>query len=530
MLKTKCKNWIYFFKYVLLLCIILFWIFVIVYVIMHILVRDNSDANDLSFAWDIWVLLIFTSCFLINCYTLSKCEDWLYKRKDWRVYQWDWSKFFWANWKWRLTWADGSCYEWEFKNGSLCWKWKKVCPNWESYVWEWKNNQANWKWKLKWSDGSYYEWEFKNWNPHWKWIMKMNNWYYYEWEFKNWKIAWRFEKQNLPSWWCMEGEFRKNWNNGFDWTWKMITSNWFTFEWVFNDWKLSWEWKTTFPDGSVCIWDYVNWELKKWKKILKNWEYYDWNWINWKLNWLARYYFKDGSYYEWECGDMWWQWVWTYVTKKWDKHSTEFPYEIINVFMYWLKLKIKEIQWNLNYISKNEKEKTDEKNMYLEILKSWTDIQKEIAKLSLEEDEKSEKLLNSLKMDSSVKNLLNFYKCNIKFIGEDEKKCRNIADKYHINFSKRKTSSYSYSQFFFRLDWYFINEVVWGKAFVKIFQFLSSKNILDFVTKREEKDKERMILIDEFSEKYKDYIQSCIDWREYEKIFWKHNFKFGKRK
>ena len=48
---------------------------------------------------------------------------------------------------------------------------------------------------------------------------------------------------------------------------------------------------------------------------------------------------------------------------------------------------------------------------------------------------------------------------------------------------------------------------------------------MDFVTKRKEKDKERIILIDEFSEKYKDYIQSCLDWREYEKKFWKRNFK-----
>jgi hypothetical protein len=70
----------------------------------------------------------------------------------------------------------------------------------------------------------------------------------------------------------------------------------------------------------------------------------------------------------------------------------------------------------------------------------------------LEEDEKSEKLLNSLKMGSSVENLLNFYEGSIKIIEEDEKKCRDIANKYHINFSKKKTSSYSYSQFFFRLD------------------------------------------------------------------------------
>ena len=248
------------------------------------------------------------------------------------------------------------------------------------------------------------------------------------------------------------------------------------------------------------------------------------------MSYATRYYFNDGSYYEWEFKNWDWSWKWTYVTKKWDKYSTEFPYEIINVFMYWLNSKIKEIQWNLNYIPKTEKEKTDEKNMYLEILKSWTDIQKEIAKLSLEEDEKSEKLLNSLKMDNSVENLLNFYKSSIKFIEKDEKKIKNIANKYHIKFSKKKALSCSYSQFFFRLDWCCVNEIVWGEAFIKILQFLSSKNILDFVTKREEKNKEWVYLIDEFSKKYKEYIQNCLDWREYEKEFWNYNFKPNKRK
>ena len=512
-----------------------FWVFVILFIVPSIVIKDEKFLDIyiisvISVILLIPVLLIIYYSYIAYINNKPKYIDWKYVWKDWCVYEGDWDEKYWANWKWKLTWSDWSYYEWEFKNGHLYWKWKKVCLSGEIYEWDWENDKWNWKWKLTWSDWSCYEWEFKNWKPHWMWIIKMKNWYYYEWEFSDWKRAWKFKKQILTTWWVIEWEFRDNWIDGFDWIWKVSTSNWFVFEWVFNDWKLSWEWKTIFPDGSACIWDYVNWELKKWKKILKNWEYYDWNWINWKLNWLARYYFKDGSYYEWECGDMWWQWVWIYVTKKWDKYSTEFPYEIINVFMYWLKSKIKEIQWNLNYISKIEKEKTDEKNLYLEILKTWTDIQKEMARLSLEEDEKSEKLWNSLKMDNSVENLLNFYKSSIKFIEEEEEKYRNIANKYHINFSKKKTLSYSYSQFFFRLDWCCINEIAWGKAFVKIFQFLSSKNILDFVVKREEKNKERVILIDEFSEKYKDYIQSCLDWREYERKFWKHSFKPDKGK
>lgn len=525
MWKINDKNWISLLKSVLFLVAIWFWVFAIVYVILHILVEDSSDADDLFIAWDIWVLLIITSCFLINCYTLPKCEDWLYKRKDWRVYQWDWSKFFWANWKWKLTWADGSYYEWEFKKGNLCWKWKKVLPNWESYEWEWKNSKANWKWKLTWSDWSCYEWEFKNWKPHWMWIIKMKNWYYYKWEFGNWKRTWRFKKQVLTTWWVIEWEFRDNWSGGFDWIWKVSTSNWFVFEWTFKNWELSWEWKTITPNWEVLIWVFDKWKLKTWKQILKNWEYSEWNWINWRLIWMAMYYFKDGSYYEWECGDMWWQWIWTYVTKKWDKYPTEFPYDIINVFMYWLNAKIKEIHWDLKYVPKSEKERTDEKNMYLEILKSWTDIQKEIAKLSFEEDEKSDILLDSLKIDNSVWNFLKIYTSIFKLSKRNRGKNSNIANKYAIELSKKMALSYSYWQFFFRLDWAYGKAIDSEEISIKIFQFLNPKNILDFIVKREEKNKERVILIDEFSDKYRVYVQSYLDWREYEKNFWEHNFK-----
>ena len=532
-----------------------FWVFVILFIVPSIVIKDEKFLDIyiisvISVILLIPVLLIIYYSYIAYINNKPKYIDWKYVWKDWCVYEGDWDEKYWANWKWKLTWADWSYYEWEFKNGNLSGRWKKVCPTGETYEWYWEFSKPNWKWKLVkdwnsfewtrvdwclewkwkliWKDWWIYEWEFKDWKPHWMWMIKMKNWYYYEWEFSDWKRSWRFKKQVLTTWWVIEWEFRDNWSDGFDWIWKVTASNWFVFEWLFKDWELNWEWKMITPEWVLLVWTFEKWEIKEWKQILKNWEYSEWNWIDWHLTWIARYYFNDGSYYEWECGDMWWQWIWTYMTKNGDKYSTEFPYEIINVLMYWLKSKIKEIQWNLNYISKTEKEKADEKNMYLEILKSWTDIQKEIVELSLEEDEKSEKLLNSLKEANSVENLLNFYKGSIKFIEEEEKKYRNIANKYHINFSKRKTPSYSCSQFFFRLDWYCINEIAWGKAFVKIFQFLSSKNILDFVTKREEKNKERVVLIDEFSGKYKEYIQSCLDWRVYEKKFWNHNFKSDK--
>ena len=489
-------------------------------------IKDAKYKDIYIFSIIILITLVFS--FLLRKLffdTKPKFKDWKYVWKDWRVYEGDWNKKYWADWKWKLTWSDWSYYEWEFKNGQVFWKWKKVVSNWTIFEWTWVNWFLEWKWKIVWEDGGVYEWEFKKGKPDWMWIIKMKNWYYYEWEFSDWKRIWKFKKEVLPGWGFLGWEFIY-WNSGFNGVWKEMLPNWFVSEWTFRDWNLYWEWKTTFPDWTVYIWNYENWLFNwKWKKIFQNWEYFEWIWVNWELNYATRYYFSDWSYYEWEFKNWDWSWKWTYVTKKWEKYSTEFPYEIINVLIYWLNSKIKEIQWNLNYILKAEKEKNDEKNMYLKILKSWTNMQKEIAKLSLEEDEKSEKLWNSLKMDSSVENLLNFYKGSIKFIEEEEKKYRNIANKYHINFSKKKTLSYSYSQFFFRLDWCCINEIAWGKAFVKIFQFLSSKNIFDFVTKREEKDKERIILIDEFSEKYKDYIQSCLDWREYEKKFWKRNFK-----
>ena len=524
--KIVNKNEKSFIKFLLFFLVWIVWIIILLFIVPSILIKDeNIMTYYVPFVVVGSWLIVYFLFFKLVYNNKPKYIGWKYVWKDWRIYEWDWDKKYWANWKWKLTWADWSYYEWDFKNGHLSWKWKKVCPSGESYEWDWEKDEANWSWKSLFLDGSYYEWEFKKWKPNWMWVIKMKNWYYYEWEFIDWRRSWRFKKQILITWWVIEWEFRDNWNDGFDWLWKVMTSNWFIFEWTFQNWNLEWEWKMTTPNWDILLWMFDNWELKKWRQILNNWEYSEWNWIDWHLTWLARYYFKDGSYYEWESGDTWWQWIWTYVTKNGDKYSTEFPYGVVGVFLYWLNSKIKEIQWNLNYISKTEKEKTNEKNMYLEILKSWTDIQKEIAKLSLEEDEKSEKLLNSLKMGSSVENLLNFYEGSIKIIEEDEKKCRDIANKYHIKFSKKKTSSYSYSQFFFRLGWCCINEIAWGKAFVKIFQFLSSKNILDFVTKRKEKDKERIILIDEFSEKYKDYIQSCLDWREYEKKFWKRNFK-----
>ena len=241
----------------------------------------------------------------------------------------------------------------------------------------------------------------------------MINWYYYEWEFFEWKIKWKFKKQILSNWDIIEWDFKDDKISGIEWVWKRVIS-WYIFEWTFEKWVLNWEWKLTTPDWEVFVWTFDNLEFKKWKKILKNWEYFEWDRINWHLMWKARYYYKDGSYYEWECGDMWWQWIWTYVTKKWDKYSTEFPYEIINVFMYWLNSKIKEIDWNLKYIPKSEKEKTEEKNMYLKILEEWTSLQKEIARLDLEEYEKVETLQAFIKRDNSIQNTLKFHKGLLK--------------------------------------------------------------------------------------------------------------------
>lgn len=379
-------------------------------------------------------------------------------------------------------------------------------------------------WKLIWPDWSYYEWEFKNWKPHWMWIIKMKNWYCYEWEFSDWKRTWRFKKQVLTTWWVVEWEFEDNWSDGFDWIWKVSTSNWFVFEWIFKNWKLNWEWKMTTPEWEVLLWVFDKWELKTWKQILKNWEYFEWDRINWHLMWKARYYYKDDSYYEWECGDMWWQWIWTYVTKKWDKYQTEFPYEIINVFMYWLNSKIKEIDWDLKYIPKSEKEKTEEKNMYLKILEKWTSLQKEIARLHLEEYEKVETLLASIKGDNSIQNTLKFHKGLLKIQEEWHEKFRKLIKKHHIKIEE-ESSYYTYWQYFNKLNWMYVEWCDITLLYTKINEFLHPKNILNFVTKREKKEKERLILIDDFSDKYNKYIQGCLDWREYEKKFWNHNFK-----
>ena len=374
----------------------------------------------------------------------------------------------------------------------------------------------------------YYEWEFKNWKPHWMWIIKMINWYYYEWEFFEWKIKWKFKKQILSNWDIIEWDFKDDKISGIEWVWKRVIS-WYIFEWTFEKWVLNWEWKLTTPDWEVFVWTFDNLEFKKWKKILKNWEYFEWDRINWHLMWKARYYYKDGSYYEWECGDMWWQWIWTYVTKKWDKYSTEFPYEIINVFMYWLNSKIKEIDWNLKYIPKSEKEKTEEKNMYLKILEEWTSLQKEIARLDLEEYEKVETLQAFIKRDNSIQNTLKFHKGLLKIHEVGRENFRKLTKKHHIK-NEAKSSCYSYWQFFNKIDWICGRGLDVNVLYIKIDEFLDSKNILDFITKREEKNKERVVLLNEFSGKYKEYIQSCLNWREYEKKFWEHNFKPSKDK
>lgn len=451
------------------------------------------------------IVLLISLVFLFLLWRLffdnkPKFKDWKYVWKDWRVYEWDWDKN-WANWKWKLTRADWSYYEWEFKNGEYCWKWKKVLPNWESY-----------------------EWEFKNGKPHWMWIIKMKNWYYYEWEFSNWTRTWRFKKQILTTWWAIEWEFRDNRNNWFDWIWEVSTSDWFVFEWTFKNWNLEWEWKMTTPNWDILLWMFDNWELKTWKKILKNGEYCEWNWVNWCLTWLARYYFKDGSYYEWECGEEGWRWIWTYVTKKEDKYPTEFPYDIINVFKYWVSEKIREIDKNLNYIPKTEKEKDEEKYMYLRILDKWTSLQKEIVRLNLEEYEKDEMLLDSIKRDNSIWNILKFHKGLLKSHEVGREDFRKLIKKCHIK-NETKSSCYSYWEFLNKLDCMYGKEHDVNVLYIKIDEFLYPKNILNFIINREKKEKERVIMIDEFSVKYEEYIKTCLDWRDYEKKFWKRNFK-----
>lgn len=511
---------------------LLFWIFFVFFAI-PLSVIENEKILDIYIPSVILVILLpvlvilYYSCIAYKN-NKPKYIDWKYVWKDWRVYEWDRENGK-ANWKWKFTRTDWFCYEWEFKDWKFSWKWKSEV-NWTVLEWTRVDWFLEWKWKLVWHDWWYYEWEFKKGEPHWMWIIKMKNWYYYEGELKEWRRIWKFKKEILSNWTVIEWEFMNNWNNSFEWVWREIFPDWSINEWIFYGWVLQWEWKFTAPNWEVLIWTFDNWELKEWKKILKNWEYVEWNWANWFLTWMAKYYFKDGSYYEWEYWNTWWQWIWTYVTKKWDKYPTEFPYEIINVFMYWLNSKIKEIQWNLNYIPKTEKEKADEKNMYLEILKNWTDMQKEIVKLLLKEEEQSEILLNSLKTDNSVWNLLKVYTSIVKLFKENRKRNRNITNKYDIKPSKKKTLSYSYWQFSFRLDWGYSKAIDSGEISIKIFQFLNPKNILDFVTKREKKNKEWVILIDEFSEKYKLYIQTCLDWREYEKKFWKRNFKLKEEK
>ena len=451
--------------------------------IIGVFIKDTKYKDIYIFSIVIIISLVFIF-FLRRLFfdNKPKFKDWKYFWDDWRVYEGDWDKKYWANWKWKLIWPDWSCYEWEFKD----------------------------------------------WKPHCMWIIKMGNWYYYEWEFFDWKIEWKFKKQVFSNWNIIEWDFKNDKISGVEWVWKMVIS-WYIFEWTFKSWKLNWKWKLTTPNWEVLIWIFDNWELKVWKRILKNGEYSEWNWINWYLIWMARYYFRDGSYYEWECKDWNWIWKWTYITKKWERYLTEFPYEIINIFTHWLSLKIKEIHWNLKYTPKSEKEKIDEKNMYLEILKRWTVIQKEIVKLSLEEDEKAEVFLKSLKDDGSLWDNLEFYRNILELHEEYRKRIKKIADKNHIKCSK-KASVNSYWKYFYELDHGYDVAIDIYEFFVKFDEFLDSKDILDFIIKREKKENERAILIEDFSDKYNEFIQSCLDWREYDKKFWEHNFKFGKRK
>ena len=526
--KIVNKNEKSFIKFLLFFLVWIVWIIILLFIVPSILIKDeNIMTYYVPFVVVGSWLIVYFLFFKLVYNNKPKYIDWKYVWKDWRIYEWDWDKKYWANWKWKLTWADWSYYEWDFKNGHLSWKWKKVCPSGESYEWDWGNDEANGIWKSLFLDGSYYEGEFKKWKPNWMWVIKMKNWYYYEWEFSDWKRTWRFKKQILITWWVIEWEFRDNWNDGFDWLWKVMTSNWFIFEWTFQNWKLNWEWKMTTPEWVVLLWTFENWELKKWKQILQNWEYSEWNWIDWHLTWLARYYFKDGSYYEWESGDTWWQRIWTYVAKNGDKYSTEFPYGVVDVFLYWLNSKMKEIQWNLNYVAKSTKEKIEERDKYLEISGKWTPIQKEIAKMFLDFYAEDDKFLDSIKQDRSINNYISVFSNMNKYYGSVRKNCKQLSDNYHIKSSSKWL--YSYGEFFSRLDLFFDWEIKLGDFSVKIYRFLNPEHVLDFIIKKDQKDKEWIWLIDEFSKVYGENIKLGLDWREYENKFWEHNFKSDKK-
>ena len=514
-------------KFLLTSIVFIIWIIVLLFVIPTVLTLDETFMQY-------YIPFAVVVCWLIICFLLlwldynlkPRFKDWKYVWKDWRIYEWDWDKRYWANWKWKLTWVDWSYYEWRFNNGHLYWKWKKVCPSGEIYEWDWKNDKWNWKWKLTWSDWSYYEWDFKKGKPDWMWVIKMKNWYYYEWEFNDWKRTWRFKKQVLTTWWLIEWEFRDNWNKSFDWVWKVITSDWFVFEWIFQNWKLNWEWKMIIPERAVLLWTFENWDLKTWKQILKNWEYSEWNRDNWYLTWVARYYFKDGSYYEWEY-KRWWKWTWTYIAKNWDKYQTEFPYEIINFFMNWLNSKMKEIQWNLNYIPKSEKEKIEERDRYLEISEKWTSIQKEIAEIFLDLWVEGDKFLELIKKDRGINNYISAYSNINDYYINVKNECKNLLGKHHIKSSSKWL--YSYGEFFSKLDLSLDWEIKLGDLLVKVFKFLDPEYVLDFIVKKDKKDKEWIRLIDDFSQVYGKDIQLELDWREYEKNFWKYNFKPDKK-
>jgi len=188
-----------------------------------------------------------------------------------------------------------------------------------------------------------------------------------------------------------------------------------------------------------------------------------------------------------------------------------------------LNSKIREIDWDLNYIPLSEKEKAEEKDMALKILEKWTLLQKKIAKFSLELEEESENIISSLETDTSLSKfgrcttiLASYVKCKEKII--------KFVDDNHIKLYKN-SSIYSYWQYFYKLNHCYDIAILTFELFIEIYKFLNPENIFDLVIKREEKNKERVILINEFSDKYKEFIQSLMDWREYEKKFWKRNFK-----
>jgi hypothetical protein len=136
--------------------------------------------------------------------------------------------------------------------------------------------------------------------------------------------------------------------------------------------------------------------------------------------------------------------------------------------------------------------------------------------------------LKSIRNDRSTNNYISVFSNMNKFYVNTRKNCKKISDKHHVKPSSKWL--YSYGEFFSKLDSFFGWEIKLGNLMVKIYSFLNSEQVLNFIVKKGQKDKEWIWLIDDFSKVYREAILSELDWREYEKKFWKHNFKLKEEK